>query len=166
MQGIKSSTCGLTDFYCQCGAQQQQIQNTTLKCLCTSTCTTNELFRKPSMLKSSWSMANTSWQRYTKQPRRSAKRRCPTTARRTMPRCPTLQAPATQQPATRAHQVDRVTQRRQALVPREQPPPRRPPDPHHSQARLPLEACWLLVLRWRLVVWRCLRCRRMTVQDP
>ncbi|KAM0721237.1 hypothetical protein Q7P37_003525 [Cladosporium fusiforme] len=40
---IASTDCGLTDFYCQCGKEAEKIQATTLKCLCSSECTTTDL---------------------------------------------------------------------------------------------------------------------------
>ena len=46
LSAISNSKCAITDFYCQCSEAEQQIQTDTLKCLCTSTCSTNDLFGK------------------------------------------------------------------------------------------------------------------------
>ena len=40
---IASSSCGLSDNYCQCTSGAQQIRSDTIACLCESTCTATEL---------------------------------------------------------------------------------------------------------------------------
>lgn len=40
---IASSSCGLSDNYCQCTSGAQQIRADTISCLCESACTATEL---------------------------------------------------------------------------------------------------------------------------
>ena len=42
-QAISNTTCGLTDYYCQCTSGQTQIQSLAIPCLCHSTCTSSDL---------------------------------------------------------------------------------------------------------------------------
>ncbi|KAL1589229.1 hypothetical protein WHR41_02252 [Cladosporium halotolerans] len=42
-ESVTKTDCALTDFYCQCGANAEMIQKTTLECLCHSECTTSDL---------------------------------------------------------------------------------------------------------------------------
>jgi len=42
-QAIGNTTCGLSDYYCQCTTGQSKIQDLAIPCLCTSDCTSTDL---------------------------------------------------------------------------------------------------------------------------
>ncbi|KAK4542589.1 hypothetical protein LTR36_006637 [Oleoguttula mirabilis] len=44
-EAIGNTTCGLTDYYCQCTTGAQVIQSQAISCLCLSDCTTSELLQ-------------------------------------------------------------------------------------------------------------------------